>query len=229
MTISTIVFDAYGTIFDVAGAARIASAEPGGEALAENWETVSRDWRIKQLEYTWLRTISGNHVDFAHVTADALTWTLEKSGLSDPDLRARLLALYDTLPAYPEAREVLADLKARGRNVAILSNGSPKMLDSAVTSAGIGGSLDAVLSAEEAGVYKPDPRVYDLVLERFGCAKQEVLFVSSNFWDIAGATGYGFITAWVNRSGEPRDRLWSRPTHVLPDLTHLAEFADAPA
>lgn len=225
MTISTIVFDAYGTIFDVAGAARIASAEPGGEALAESWEEVSRDWRIKQLEYTWLRTISGNHIDFAHVTADALTWTLEKAGLSDPDLRARLLALYDTLPAFPEAREVLSDLKAKGRNVAILSNGSPKMLDRAVTSAGIGSCLDAVLSAETAGAYKPDSRVYDLVQQRFEVEKEEVMFVSSNFWDIAGATGYGFITAWVNRDDAPRDRLWSRPTHVLPNLTRLADFA----
>ena len=225
MTISTIVFDAYGTSFDVAGAARIASAEPGGEALAESWEQVSRDWRTKQLEYTWLRSIAGHHIDFGHVTADALTWTLEKAGLSDPEIRARLLALYDTLPAYPEAREVLADLKAKGRNVAILSNGAPEMLDRAVESAGIGGSLDAVLSAEAAGVYKPDARVYDLVGQRFGCEKNEVLFVSSNFWDIAGATGYGFITAWVNRHDEPRDRLWSRPTHVLPNLTHIAEFA----
>ncbi|WP_341213467.1 haloacid dehalogenase type II [uncultured Limimaricola sp.] len=225
MTIKTIVFDAYGTLFDVNGAARIASAEPGGEALARNWEEIAQNWRIKQLEYTWLRAITGNHIDFAHVTADALTWTMEKAGLDSPELRARLLALYDTLPAYPEVREVLADLKAKDRNVAILSNGTPEMLDRAVESAGIGASLDAVLSVEEVGVYKPDARVYDLVQARFGGNKDEVLFVTSNFWDVAGATGYGFITAWVNRTDQPRDRLWSRPTHVLPDLSHVPDFA----
>ncbi|WPY94492.1 haloacid dehalogenase type II [Limimaricola variabilis] len=225
MTISTIVFDAYGTLFDVNGAARIASAEPGGEMLARCWEQLAQDWRLKQLEYTWLRAITGNHVDFGHVTADALTWSMEKSGIESPELRARLLALYDTLPAYPEVREVLADLKAKGRNVAILSNGTPEMLARAVDSAGIGDSLDAVLSVEEVGVFKPDARVYDLVQKRFGGTKDEVLFVTSNFWDVAGATGYGFITAWVNRTEQPRDRLWSRPTHVLPDLTHIANLA----
>ncbi|SDE83988.1 haloacid dehalogenase type II [Limimaricola pyoseonensis] len=224
MTISTIVFDAYGTLFDVNGAARMAARE-SGDAFARGWEKLSADWRDRQLHYTWLRAITGQHVDFGHVTADALTWAMEANGIDDPNLRARLLALYDELPAYPEVREVLSALKDKGHKVAILSNGTPGMLEKAVGSAGIGKHLDAVLSVEEVGVYKPDARVYDLVGQRFGCDKEEVLFVTSNFWDAAGATGYGFITAWVNRDGAARDRLWSRPTHALPNLTGIVDLA----
>ncbi len=225
MTISTVVFDAYGTLFDVNAAARIAAEEPGGAALAAHWPQLAKDWRAKQLNYTWLRAITGHHVDFHAVTANALDWAMEASGLADPELRARLLALYEELPAYPEVPEVLAALKAKGRNVAILSNGTPDMLDHAVSSAGIGGHLDAVISVEEVGIFKPAKQVYDLVTDRFGGSKEEVLFVSSNGWDAAGAAGHGFTTAWVNRANEPRDRLWSRPTHVLPDLTHIADYA----
>ena len=226
MTITTCIFDAYGTLFDVNGAAREAAAGPGQERLAAVWPRLAEDWRRKQLEYSWLRAITGRHADFATVTADALDWAMEAAGMgSDAALRARLLALYQTLPAYPEAAGVLAALKGRGLATGILSNGSPAMLDAAVRSAGIGAHLDAVLSVEEVGVFKPDARVYALVGTRFGTVPGAVLFVSSNGWDVAGAAGFGFVTAWVNRARAPVDRLDHRPRHTLPDLTGIPDLA----
>lgn len=227
MPITTCVFDAYGTLFDVAGAARQAATEPGQEALAALWPRLAEDWRRKQLEYTWLRAITGDHVDFRHVTGDGLDWAMEASGLSDPTLRNRLMALYDELPAYPEVPDMLKALKARGFATAILSNGSPEMLASAVASAGIAPNLDALLSVEDAGIFKPSARVYELVGSHFGTSPDEVLFVSSNGWDVCSAAGFGFATAWVNRAGLPMDRLSARPDHVLPDLTPIPQIAGA--
>lgn len=225
MTITTCIFDAYGTLFDVAAAARIAAAEPGREALASIWPKLAEDWRRKQLEYTWLRAVMGRHTDFWTVTRDGLDWALEAAGLSDPELRERLLALYWELPAYPEVPAMLSALKAKGLATAILSNGSPDMLSGAVASAGIGAFLDDTLSVESVGVFKPDARVYRLVAARFGCTPEQVLFVSSNGWDAAAAAGFGFRTAWVNRAGQPMDRLPARPHHVLPDLTTIPDIA----
>ncbi len=221
MTIRTIVFDAYGTLFDVAGAARLAAAQPDGAALAPVWQRLAEDWRRKQLEYTWLRAILHRHADFAQVTADALDWAMDAANLHDTALRARLLALYDRLPAYPEVAGVLADLRSAGRTCAILSNGTPAMLSAAVASAGLGEHLNAVLSVEEVGVYKPDASVYALVGAHFGSQPSEVLFVSSNGWDVAGAGAFGFATLWVNRAGLPLDRLPAAPTHQARDLTAL--------
>lgn len=226
MTITTCIFDAYGTLFDVASAARRAAGEPGRDALAAVWTKLAEDWRLKQLQYTWLRAITREHTPFWQVTMDGLDWAMERHGLgADAELRERLLALYWELAAYKEVPAMLATLKARGKTCAILSNGNPDMLDGAVDSAGIGDYLDAVLSVEEVGVFKPDARVYDLVANRFGCAKNEVLFVSSNGWDAAGAAGYGFTTAWVNRAGDPVDRLPHHPHHILTDLTTIPELA----
>lgn len=226
MAITTCVFDAYGTLFDVAAAARQAAAEPGYEALAEKWPELASHWRLKQLQYTWLRAVSDAHCDFWDVTQDGLDWALEAVSLQGDDaLRQRLLDLYWELQAYPEVPEMLKALKAGGLQTAILSNGSPPMLDGAVQSAGIREVLDDVLSVESVGVFKPHSRVYDLVQERFGCARNEVLFVSSNGWDAAGASGYGFVTAWVNRAGEPMDRLPWKPAHVLSDLTTIPQLA----
>ncbi|WP_316015461.1 haloacid dehalogenase type II [Roseobacter sp. HKCCA0434] len=224
MTITTYVFDAYGTLFDVAAAARVAAGEPGQEQLAESWPKLAADWRAKQLEYSWLRAVAGRHVDFWQVTQDGLDWALEAAGLAEPALRERLLALYWELAAYPEVPAMLEQLKQAGHATAILSNGSPDMLEGAVCSAGIGGLLDALLSVEEVGVFKPHDRVYDLIGARFGCAREEVLFVSSNGWDVCGAAGYGFRTAWVNRAGAPLDRLWAAPERVLDDLTTIPEI-----
>lgn len=222
MPVSTVVFDAYGTLFDVAAAAREAAEEPGREAFAACWQQVARDWRLKQLQYTWLRAIQDAHCDFWQVTQDGLDWALEAAGLgADAELRERLLALYWQLSAYPEVPQMLADLKARGLNTAILSNGSPDMLSGAVESAGLGEVLDAVLSVEDVGIFKPARAVYDMVGARFGAAPAEVLFVSSNGWDAAAAVHYGFQTAWVNRAGEPVDRLPWRPHHQMRDLAGI--------
>ena len=225
MPITTCIFDAYGTLFDVAAAARIAAAEPGREEFAKSWPQIAVHWRLKQLQYTWLRAVMNQHCDFWDVTQDGLDWALEAEGFDDPELRERLLQLYWELEAYPEVPAMLAALKNKGMNTAILSNGSPPMLNGAVASAGIGDMLDDVLSVESVGIFKPADEVYDLVCGRFGCVKDEVLFVSSNGWDAAGAAGYGFNSVWVNRMGEPVDRLPARPHHFLHDLTGIPELA----
>ncbi len=227
MTVTTCVFDAYGTLFDVAAAARQAADEPGREAFAAVWQKLAADWRTKQLQYTWLRAIAHAHTDFWTVTQEGLDWALEANNLTDPELRERLLALYWELLAYPEVAGMLAALKKAGLNTAILSNGSPEMLAGAVKSAGIGAVLDDVLSVESVGVYKPDARVYNLVLERFSCKPEDVLFVSSNGWDAAAAAGFGFQTAWANRAGDPIDRLPWRPDHILRDLSGIPALAAA--
>ena len=226
MAITTCVFDAYGTLFDVAAAARQAAAEPGGEKLAQIWPQLAEDWRAKQLQYSWLRAVTGEHTDFWRVTQDGLDWALELRGLSDDAaLRERLLSLYWQLQAYPEVPEMLRALKAAGMNTAILSNGSPDMLQGAVQSASLADVLDDVLSVESVGVFKPAPQVYDMVLQRFGVAKHHVLFVSSNGWDAAAAASYGFVTAWVNRAGLPVDRLPGQPNFVLQDLYAIPTLA----
>ncbi|MEM7471614.1 MAG: haloacid dehalogenase type II [Pseudomonadota bacterium] len=225
MTITTCVFDAYGTLFDVAAAARIAAAEPGRDDLAACWQKLANDWRLKQLQYTWLRAVADAHGDFWDVTQDGLDWAMENNNLADRELRERLLQLYWELQAYPEVPDMLATLKGAGLNTAILSNGSPPMLDGAVQSAGLSELLDDVLSVESVGVFKPHKSVYDLVGKRFGCTNDEVLFVSSNGWDAAASSGYGFQTVWVNRAGEPMDRLPWTPSNVLKDLTTIPALA----
>ncbi|MBL4766729.1 MAG: haloacid dehalogenase type II [Rhodobacteraceae bacterium] len=226
MPITTVVFDAYGTLFDVAAAARQAAEEPAFPALKTRWMDVATHWRSKQLQYSWLLAVTRTHIDFWQVTQNGLDWALEATGLEgDSALRQRLLDLYWELQAYSEVPAMLAKLKAAGLNTAILSNGSPEMLDAAVKSAGLGDVLDDVLSVESVGIFKPDHRVYDLVGKRFGCTNSEVLFVSSNGWDAAAATGFGFVTAWANRSNEPVDRLPWTPVHVVPDLTSIPILA----
>ncbi|MEM6372027.1 MAG: haloacid dehalogenase type II [Pseudomonadota bacterium] len=226
MPITTCIFDAYGTLFDVAAAAREAAGDAEFAAIRTDWPTLAAHWRAKQLQYTWLRAITGAHTDFWEVTQNGLDWALEQTGHDgDPALRERLLALYWELQAYPEVPEMLHTLKNAGLNTAILSNGSPDMLQGAVQSAGIEDVLDDSLSVQAVGIFKPDARVYDLVGARFGCAREEVLFVSSNGWDAAAAAGYGFGTAWVNRAGEPVDRLPWVPDTILSDLTGIPALA----
>ena len=222
--VKVVVFDAYGTLFDVNAAARRVAEEGQFEGFADAWPTVSQSWRLKQLQYTWLRAVTGAHADFWQVTQDGLDWALEAAGLSErPELRARLLALYRELDAYPEVPAMLRSLREAGRGTAILSNGSPGMLEAAVGSAGIGEDLDAILSVESVGVFKPARAVYDLVGSTFGTRPDQVLFVSSNGWDAAAAAGYGFRTLWANRAGEPVDRLPWRPDRIAPDLTSVPE------
>jgi 2-haloacid dehalogenase len=212
----------------VASAAREAASEPGREALGAAWPKLAEIWRRKQLEYTWIRSLSGVHADFWVVTCEALDYAMAATGLAGDDLRDRLRALYLDLRAYPEVPETLAALKAAGLRTAILSNGAPDMLARAVSAGGIGDRLDAVLSAEAVGVFKTDPRVYALVGAEFGVAPAEVLFVSSNGWDAAAASGYGFRTLWVNRGGDPVDRLPWGPERIAPDLSAAVAFAQAP-
>lgn len=225
MTISTCVFDAYGTLFDVAAAARLAAAEPGAGALAETWPELAATWRRKQLQYSWLRAVAGAHEDFWRVTGDGLDYALDAHGIADEALRERLLALYWELSAYPEVPEMLATLKDSGFRTAILSNGSPEMLEAAITSAGIGALLDAVLSVESVGVFKPHRRVYEMVGQEFGTAPEEVLFTSSNGWDAAAGAGFGFHAVWVNRTKEPEERLPWRAATTLPDLRRIPVIA----
>ncbi|MFQ6554153.1 haloacid dehalogenase type II [Aestuariibius insulae] len=225
MTVQVCIFDAYGTLFDVAAAAREAAAEPDFPQLADLWPQIAENWRLKQLQYTWLRAVAGRHCDFWQITADGLDWALQRAQLTDAALRSRLLALYRELTAYPEVPTMLQTLKRDGFQTGILSNGSPDMLASAVASAGIEDQLDAVLSVEEVGVFKPHDRVYDMVGTRFGCAADNVLFVSSNGWDAAGAAGYGFRTVWVNRAGEPVDRLYAKPDEIMTDLSGIPDLA----
>lgn len=226
MPITTCVFDAYGTLFDVAAAARQAASEPAFNQIAEDWPLLAEFWRQKQLQYTWLRAVADTHTDFWTVTQNGLDWALEKTGHDgDAELRARLLALYWELQSYPEVPAMLTALKTAGLNTAILSNGTPDMLSGAVQSAQIAPLLDDVLSVETVGVFKPDVRVYDLVGKRFGTAPDDVLFCSSNGWDAACAAGYGFNVVWVNRAQDPIDRLPWTPQHVLADLTDVPALA----
>lgn len=215
------VFDAYGTLFDVGAAARTAAAEPGAEGWAPLWPQIAGDWRRKQLEYTWLRAVAGHHTDFWQVTQDGLDWALERAGLAKPDLRERLLALYWQLAAFPEVPTMLAALAGQGQRLAILSNGSPGMLEGAVGSAGLTGVFEGLFSVESVRVFKPHPSVYALVTEGMGLAPAEVLFVSSNGWDACAGAAFGFTAAWVNRDAQPMDRLFGRPHHVLKDLAAL--------
>lgn len=210
------VFDAYGTLFDVHAAVR-----NGGQALGEKAAAVSELWRQKQLEYTWLRSLMGAHVDFWQVTSDGLDFALSASGVSDRDLHDRLMQLYLTLDAYGEVRSTLEALKSHGLQTAILSNGSPKMLEAAVTSAGLTRLLDANLSVEEVGIYKPDARVYRLAQDRLGVEKQEICFLSSNGWDAKGAAHFGFQVAWINRFDKEAERL---PGDLAAEIHRLDEL-----
>lgn len=224
MSITLCAFDAYGTLFDVAAAARRAAEETEFGHLKDH-PGLAETWRGKQLGYTWLRAAYGCHTDFWTVTTQALDYALEAHGLDDDDrLRDRLLQLYWELEAFPEVRGTLEALREAGTRCAILSNGEPEMLEAAVESAGLADLLDAVISAEAAGVFKPDRAVYDLVGQQFATARREVLFVSSNGWDAAFATAYGFRTLWVNRKGEPVDRLPFRPERIAGTLDGLADL-----
>ena len=217
------VFDAYGTLFDVAAAARaVAQAEP---RLAPLWPALAEDWRRKQLEYSWLRTIMGAHADFAEVTADALDWALEARGLRDTPLREALLAAFRRLPCFAEVPAALDALRGRGKRLAILSNGAPAMLAEAVQASGLAGRFEAVISVEAAGMFKPAAAVYALVEAETGVPPGRVVFVSANGWDVAGAARFGFVTAWVNRAGAPMDRLPHGPARIIPDLTQLESLA----
>lgn len=210
------VFDAYGTLFDFNAAARRCR-----DALGEKADALSAAWRTRQLQYTWLRSLMGRHADFWTVTGEALDVTMEELGVADRALRARLMDCYRRLDAYPEVPALLAALKRARMPAAILSNGAPDMLADAVAAAGIGSDLDAVLSVEDAGVFKPHASIYALVTARFGIRPNEVCFLSSNAWDAHGAAVFGFTSLWVNRAGAPREKLPGVLSGEIKTLTAL--------
>ncbi len=210
------VFDAYGTLFDFASAAAACADVLGADAAR-----LTALWRDKQLAYSWLRAVQGRHADFWQVTGDGLDFALEAMGRRDPALRERLMNLYLTLAPFPDAVEALRRVRAVGMRAAILSNGSPAMLAPLVEAAGIGEFLDAVMSVEEAGVYKPAPEVYQLAVDRLGVAASEIVFLSSNGWDAYAASAFGFRVVWCNRYGQPRERLPGAPDHEIRTLAEL--------
>jgi len=200
--IDACVFDAYGTLFDTSSAVNKCR-----ETLGDAWQAFAQLWRRKQLEYSWLRSLMGRHTDFWHVTAEALDYTFAAFRRNDPQLRALLMQQYLSLEAFPGARELLARLKDAGRRTALLSNGSPTMLTALVNSSGLSRLLDAVLSVEAAGVFKPHPSVYQLAVDRLSAAANRILFFSSNGWDVQGAAAFGFRAIWINRALEPQEKL----------------------
>jgi 2-haloacid dehalogenase len=210
------VFDAYGTLFNVHAAIARYRAAAGPQA-----EQFSEIWRTKQLEYTWTLTLAGRYVDFWTLTERALDYALARVPSVERALRSKLLDAYLTLDAFPEVPAALAGLKARGARLAILSNGTPRMLAAAVEAAGLAQSLDAVLSVEAVRRYKPRSEVYALVTERLAVTARDVAFVSSNRWDVMGAVAYGFAAVWVNRSRLPDEYPELAPVRQLADLTAL--------
>ena len=214
--IEACVFDAYGTLFDYASAAARCR-----DVLGDKFERLTGLWREKQLQYTWLRAIQNQHVDFWQVTGDALDYALGALGIADAALRQRLMNLYLTLDAFPEVASMLERLKNGGLKTAILSNGSPKMLRSAVNGARLRKLLDEILSVEEVGVYKPHVKVYQLAVDRLGKPPSAIAFQSSNAWDAYAASAFGMRVVWCNRYGQPRERLPGSPDREVRSLAEL--------
>ena len=216
------VFDAYGTLFDFASAAKGCR-----DVLGDGIDKLTALWRDKQLQYTWLRALQGRHADFWQVTGDALDFALETLGADQPGLRDRLMRLYLTLDAFPEVPDVLARLKNAGLKTAILSNGSPPMLDAAVKAAGLDALLDAVLSVEAVGIYKPHPKVYQLAVDRLGIPAAAIAFQSSNAWDAYAASAFGMQVVWCNRYGQRPERLPGAPRRTVRSLAELPALVGA--
>ncbi|MEH6497213.1 MAG: haloacid dehalogenase type II [Pseudomonas marincola] len=214
--IKACVFDAYGTLFDVDAAARQEQ-----KALGDNWKVISDVWRLKQLQYTWLRSLQGNYISFWNVTEDALDFALASADMNDAALKKRLMDLYLKLSAYDEVPETLKSLKVAGIKCAILSNGSPEMLDAAVENAGIADLLDGIYSVADVGVFKPHPSVYELAVEKLDISAAHISFQSSNGWDAYSAKDFGFNAIWCNRFGQANERLPSGPDFQITNLTQM--------
>lgn len=217
--IDACVFDAYGTLFDFNSAASAARDELGGE-----WQRLSELWRLKQLQYTWLRGLAQRHADFWQVTGDALDFALASLKIARPGLRDRLMELYLRLSTYPEVPVMLNELRGRGKKLAILSNGSPAMLAAVVRNAALENVFDAVLSVEEVGVFKPHPSVYALAAQRLTVAPDRICFLSSNGWDAHSAKAFGFRVLWCNRFGQPAERIPDTPDGEITDLSVLPQL-----
>ncbi len=217
--IKACVFDAYGTLFDVHSAVGKHRAR-----LGEIAEQVSSVWRTKQLEYTWLRSLMDRHADFWQVTREALDFAFDMHGVEDAELSMDLMDAYLQLTCYPEVPEALAELKERGFEMAILSNGTPAMLEAAVNNSRLQDVIPRIFSVETAGVFKPDPRVYQIAVDELDVKPEEIVFQSSNAWDAAGAAAFGFNVAWVNRFGQSPERLPGKPQIEIKDLSELPKW-----
>lgn len=220
--IKACVFDAYGTLFDFAAAAR-----KRRDVLGDDIDRLTALWRDKQLQYTWLRAIQEQHADFWQVTGDALDFSLETLAIDKPGLRDHLMELYLTLDPFPEVADVLGRLKAAGMRTAILSNGSPRMLDAVVGAAKLDTLLDAVLSVEEVGVFKPNSEVYQLAVDRLGIPAASISFQSSNAWDAYAASAFGMKVVWCNRYGQRAERLPGKPDRQIQSLAELPRLVGA--
>ena len=220
-----LVFDVYGTLLDVDAAAREAiDTHPQLEAT---WPELSARWRQRQLSYSWLRSLMQDYIPFWQITCDALDVTLDELAINDAKLHQTLLDLYLHLSAFEEVPEILAQLQSQGHQLAVLSNGDPMMLNIALQSAGIDGFLDGILSVDSLRCYKPDPKVYELVTDTYDCQPQDVLFFSSNNWDIAGASQFGFRPVWINRGQKIWDKLSPAPSPPHGQTAaHLKEAVD---
>ena len=216
------VFDAYGTLFDFASAARGCA-----DVLGDGIDRLTALWRDKQLQYTWLRALQERHADFWQVTGDALDFALATLGIDKPGLRGRLMDLYLRLDAFPEVPDVLRHLRNAGMRTAILSNGSPTMLDAVVKTSGLDALLDAVLSVEAVGVYKPHPKVYQLAVDRLAVPAAAIAFQSSNAWDAYAASAFGMRVVWCNRYGAQPERLPGAPDRTVRSLAELPSLVGA--
>ena len=216
--IKAIIFDAYGTLFDVNSA-----AEKCKDKIGDKWESFAIFWRTTQLEYTWLRSLMKRHKDFWQITEDSLDKSM-KTYKIDPLMKNELLDLYKTLSPYKEVHEVLAKLKEKNLKLAILSNGTPSILDELITSNNLENLFDDIFSIEQVGIYKPDSKVYDMPVKKYKIQKNEVAFLSANTWDVSGGGNYGYNSLWVNRNNSIFDKLDYLPEYEIKQLGELLDI-----
>ena len=213
-----IVFDAYGTLFDVNSA-----AEKSKDKIGNKWENFANFWRTTQLEYTWLRSLMKKHKNFWQITEDSLDKSMETFQI-DKSLRNDLLSLYKELSPYPEVKNVLENLKKKSFKLAILSNGTPELLNHLVKSSDLENLFDDIFSVEEVKIYKPDPKVYDIPVNKYKVTKGEITFLSANTWDVSGAGNYGYNSIWVNRNNSVFDKLDYKPKNEVKNLKQLLDL-----
>ena len=216
--IKAIIFDAYGTLFDVNSA-----AEKCKEKLGDKWEGFANYWRTTQLEYTWLRSLMRRHKDFWQITEDSLDKSMNFYNI-DNSMRSELLNLYKVLSPFKEVNNALKKLKQSNYKLAILSNGTPDLLNELVVSNQLKDIFDDIFSVEEAGIFKPDSKVYDLPINKYNIEKNEILFLSANTWDVSGAGNYGYNTVWVNRNNNIFDKLDFEPNQQISNLSELLDL-----
>ena len=218
MNTKAVVFDAYGTLFDVNSAAKKCKSKIGSQ-----WEEFANFWRTTQLEYTWLRSLMKRHKNFWQITADSLDKSMQVFNI-DKSMKNELLNLYKILSLYPEVKKVLENLRNRNFKLAILSNGTPALLNQLVKSNNLENIFDELFSIEEVKVYKPDSRVYDLPIKKFNIKANEVTFLSSNTWDVSGGGNYGYNSVWVNRNKSSFDLLDYKPKNEIGNLSQLLDI-----